>query len=146
MYLAWLLRDGEISWQDLTWTIRTLLEETLKRYVTRPRPYFLDACRPDGRMSNSVGSPYAPVWVTPKVCTRTLDPDAMQSFPSGHTGNSFAAATFLALYLNAKLKGFSNYHTSFLKQMVIIVPLIGAGFVSAGMVIDRASFTSHSHS
>lgn len=61
----------------------------------------------------------------------------MQSFPSGHTGTTFAAATILALYLNAKLKASSNYHTNFGKHLAIVAPLIGALLVSVGMIIDK---------
>ena len=86
------------------------------------------------------------MWATVSACQGKLKPDAMQSFPSGHTGNSFAAATFLALYLNAKLKAFSDYHTNFAKQMAIVAPLIGAGLIAAGMVVDRVSSINPSHS
>ena len=64
---------------------------------------------------------------------------AMESFPSGHTANAFAAATFLALYLNGKLKAFSDYHTSYWKMLAILAPLIAACFVAGSVVIDHVS-------
>ena len=52
------------------------------------------------------------------------------------------AGTFLALYLNAKLKPFGDYHTSFWKMVGVVGPVIGAMFVAGSLVADRvgASF------
>lgn len=61
----------------------------------------------------------------------------MQSFPSGHTAESFFVGTFLALYLNAKLKGFSDYHTGFWKLLAVMLPLFGACYIAGTLVIDR---------
>lgn len=63
----------------------------------------------------------------------------MTSFPSGHTAQSFMAGTFLALYLNAKLKPFGDFHTSFWKMMFVLAPIIGAMFVAGSLVADRVS-------
>lgn len=62
---------------------------------------------------------------------------AMQSFPSGHTSESFFVGTFLALYLNAKLKAFSDYHTSFWKWLVVVFPLFGSCLIAGTLVVDR---------
>ena len=61
----------------------------------------------------------------------------MQSFPSGHTSESFFVGTFLALYLNAKLKAFSDYHTSFWKWLVVMFPLFGSCLLTGTLVVDR---------
>ena len=66
----------------------------------------------------------------------------MQSYPSGHTGNAFASGVFLALYLNAKLKAFSDYKTSFWKMMAVAAPIIGAMLIAGGLTIDHVSFYS----
>lgn len=116
---------------------RTMLEEIFKRFICRPRPYFLDACQPDGSREGLPRSVYAPVWATMKSCTRHVEPDAMQSFPSGHTGHTFAAAMFLALYLNAKTKAFADHYTLFGSQLIIVIPFVGAGLVSASMIVDK---------
>lgn len=63
----------------------------------------------------------------------------MTSFPSGHTSESFMAGTFLALYLNAKLKPFADFHTSFWKMVAVMAPVIGAMFVAGSLVADRVS-------
>lgn len=61
----------------------------------------------------------------------------MQSFPSGHTSESFFVGTFLALYLNAKLKAFSDYHTGFWKWLVVMFPLFGSCLIAGTLVVDR---------
>lgn len=60
----------------------------------------------------------------------------MQSFPSGHTGTASTVGVFLALYLNAKLKAFSDYQTSYWKMIAVLSPLGGAGCVAGLLVID----------
>lgn len=60
----------------------------------------------------------------------------MQSFPSGHTGTATTVSVFLALYLNAKLKAFSDYQTSQWKMIAVLSPLGGAGCVAGLLVID----------
>lgn len=61
----------------------------------------------------------------------------MQSFPSGHTLESFFVGTFLALYLNAKLKAFSDYHTSLWKWFAVMLPLFGSCLIAGTLVVDR---------
>ena len=61
----------------------------------------------------------------------------MQSFPSGHTSEAFFVGTFLALYLNAKLKAFSDYHTSFWKWLAVMLPLFGSCLIAGTLVVDR---------
>ena len=81
-------------------------------------------------------------FVTPKACTPQSGSPiysllfAMQSFPSGHTSESFFVGTFLALYLNAKLKAFSDYHTSFWKWLAVMTPLFGACLIAGTLVVD----------
>ena len=116
---------------------RTLFQEIFKRFVGEPRPYFMNHCNP--RVGNAIGSPYKPTWFEIRNVCPDIEDNAWQSFPSGHTGSSFAAGTFLALYLNAKLKAFSNYHTGFWKQMCVLAPLLGALLVSIGMIVDCVS-------
>lgn len=80
-------------------------------------------------------------FVTPNRCKPKPESlpyaQAMQSFPSGHTAESFFVGTFLALYLNAKLKAFSDYHTSFWKWLAVVFPLFGSCLIAGTLVIDR---------
>lgn len=81
-------------------------------------------------------------FVTPDLCvhgTQIQKRDllmAMQSFPSGHTSEAFFVGTFLALYLNAKLKAFSDYHTSFWKWLAVMFPLFGSCLIAGTLVVD----------
>lgn len=77
-------------------------------------------------------------FVTPAYCKPSSEQLlAMQSFPSGHTSESFFVGTFLALYLNAKLKAFSDYHTSFWKWLAVMSPLFGSCLIAGTLVVDR---------
>lgn len=55
----------------------------------------------------------------------------------GHTIEAFCAGVFLSLYLNAKLKACSDYHTSFWKLIVVLSPIVGAAFIAASVVVDH---------
>ena len=55
----------------------------------------------------------------------------------GHTIEAFCVGVFLSLYLNAKLKACSDYHTSFWKLMVVLSPIVGAAFIAASVAIDH---------
>ena len=66
----------------------------------------------------------------------------MTSYPSGHTAEAFVAGTFLALYLNAKLKPFSDFHTEFWKLMVVVMPVIGSMLIAGSLVADRVSLAT----
>ena len=74
-----------------------------------------------------------------KIQFKANVPVSLQTFPSGHTANSFAPAIFLALFLNAKLKVLADYTTNFLLFGVVVSPLIGAGLVAVTMYISHVS-------
>lgn len=57
----------------------------------------------------------------------------------GHTIEAFCAGVFLSLYLNAKLKACSDYHTSFWKLMVVLSPIVGAAIIAASVAVDHVS-------
>ena len=63
-----------------------------------------------------------------QICTGDINEidDSLESMPSGHTTAAFAGFVFLYLYLNAKLKVFSNYHPAMWKLIAIYAPLLGA--------------------
>lgn len=50
---------------------------------------------------------------------------------------AFCVGTFLALYLNAKLKACSDYHTSLWKLIVVLSPIAGAAFIAASVGVDH---------
>ncbi|KAF1837027.1 hypothetical protein BDW02DRAFT_187689 [Decorospora gaudefroyi] len=97
------------------------------------RPHFLAACKPviPASLLNSVGTKnnngnnangnvangFRQIMFGRSICTgdkRKIN-DSLESMPSGHTTAAFAGFVFLSLYLNAKLKVWSNYHPSMWK-------------------------------
>ena len=132
----------------------------IKQVIGELRPYFITYCKPNTERLNRIaqslstgqGRPVSfPIFVDISVCDapfherRTFSQydditNAMQSFPSGHTMNSFAAAGFLSLYLNAKFSSAENRRVHFWKSLLIFLPLLGAGTVACTVVVDRNHF------
>ena len=132
----------------------------IKQIIGELRPYFITYCKPNTERLNRIaqslsigqGKPVSfPIFVNISVCDapfherRTFSQydditNAMQSFPSGHTMNSFAAAGFLSLYLNAKLRSTENRRLHFWKTLLVFLPLLGAGIVACTVVVDRNHF------
>lgn len=112
------------------------------------RPHFLDVCKPDlslasnaagvtGAGLNGVG--YGQIYFTREICTgdeKEIN-DSLESFPSGHTTAAFAGFVYLYLYLNAKLKVFSNYHPAMWKLVLIYAPILGAVLIGGALTIDE---------
>ncbi|KAI9711431.1 MAG: hypothetical protein M1812_007176 [Candelaria pacifica] len=67
----------------------------------------------------------------------------LQSFPSDRTAVAFAAAVFLALYINAKLKVFADYGSFFWKQILVLTPIVGASMIGGGLIVDKS--LQHNH-
>ena len=82
------------------------------------------------------------VWVEVSSCQgrQQIVKNAMQSYPSGHTGSAFTVGVYLALYLNAKLKALGYYQSMYWKMLVCVGPLMGAGCVACLLIIDGVSF------
>ncbi len=112
------------------------------------RPHFLDVCKPDvslasnkpgavGSGLNGVG--YTQIYFTREICTG--DPkeinDSLESFPSGHSTAAFAGFVYLFLYINAKLKVFSNYHPAMWKLALLYTPILGATLIGGALTIDE---------
>jgi diacylglycerol diphosphate phosphatase/phosphatidate phosphatase len=73
------------------------------------------------------------------ICTGDKDEidDSLESFPSGHSTAAFAGFVFLYLYLNAKLKVWSNYHPAMWKLIVTYAPILGATLIAGALTIDE---------
>lgn len=113
------------------------------------RPHFYDVCRPDPTLAtqgqfnatglNGVG--YQNYMFTAEICssgnTEGIN-NALESFPSGHTTTSFAGFVFLYLYLNAKLKVFSNYHPAMWKLILVYAPILGACLIGGSLTVDQS--------
>ncbi|KAJ9139439.1 Phosphatidic acid phosphatase beta [Pleurostoma richardsiae] len=117
----------------------------LKWLIGGLRPHFLTVCKPDAsQVANAVGSGYNAagfnqIYFTREICTGDRDQidDSLESFPSGHTTAAFAGFVYLYLYLNAKLKVFSNYHPAMWKLIVIYMPILGATLIGGALTIDE---------
>lgn len=120
----------------------------LKWLIGGLRPHFLAVCQPDITLaSNNAGdvgagynaAGYKQIYYTREICTGDIDTidDSLESFPSGHTTAAFAGFVYLYLYLNAKLKVFSNYHPSMWKMIVIYMPILGAVLIGGALTIDE---------
>jgi len=112
------------------------------------RPHFLDVCKPDISLaSNSQGAVgagynaagFKQIYYTRQICTGDINQidDSLESMPSGHTTAAFAGFVYLYLYLNAKLKVFSNYHPSMWKLVALYAPILGACLIGGALTIDE---------
>ncbi|KAK5655638.1 hypothetical protein OQA88_5569 [Cercophora sp. LCS_1] len=112
------------------------------------RPHFLAVCQPDlSLVSNDAGvagagyngKGYTGIYYTRQICTGDPDEidDSLESMPSGHTTAAFAGFVFLALYLNGKLKVFSNYHPAMWKLTAVYAPVLGACLIGGALTIDE---------
>ena len=112
------------------------------------RPHFLAVCQPDlSRVSNDPGvvgaglngKGFTSIYYTREICTgdpNEID-DSLESMPSGHATAAFAGFIFLSLYLNGKLKVFSNYHPAMWKLAAVYAPVLGACLIAGALTIDE---------
>ncbi|KAH8912408.1 acid phosphatase/Vanadium-dependent haloperoxidase [Coniochaeta sp. PMI_546] len=125
----------------------TLFQVVIKQLIGGFRPYFLEVCQPDISRAathnttslNGVG--FHQIMYTVDVCT---NPDqqalknAMTSFPSGHSTAAFAGFVFLFLWMNAKLKVWGNYRSSFWWLALLFAPLLGAVLQACALSVNQA--------
>ncbi|KAI3320699.1 PAP2 superfamily-domain-containing protein [Xylariaceae sp. AK1471] len=127
--------------------VSSAFQGTVKGLVGGLRPNFYDVCKPDPKRAEGKGNKtglngigFRGDMYTKDACT-TTNPrylrNAMQSFPSGHSTTITAAAVFICLYLNAKLKIFANYHTPLWKLIALVLPLLAAVLFMGTLIIDN---------
>ncbi|KAG0278810.1 hypothetical protein BGZ96_002239 [Linnemannia gamsii] len=109
----------------------------LKWLIGGLRPHFLEVCQPNTSLAK--GNGFQQLYFTREICTGDDSQinDSLESFPSGHSTAAFAGFVFLYLYLNAKLKVFSNYHPAMWKLIVIYAPVLGATLIAGALTIDQ---------
>ncbi|KAF3931079.1 hypothetical protein ABW20_dc0106310 [Dactylellina cionopaga] len=101
------------------------------------RPSFFEICKPqpDGPGVGSDGT-----WYKWTICTG--DPQkinwALESFPSGHVATSFAAGVYLSLWINAKLKVFSDYRSSPIVLVFFLFPITLAVLMAGAISTDMS--------
>ncbi|KAK9426752.1 hypothetical protein SUNI508_00279 [Seiridium unicorne] len=137
----WDINNGIIG---LVYAVLTAsaFQVALKCLIGGLRPNFYDVCKPDpSRATQGHGIGYQNYMFTREICTGELQEginNALQSFPSGHTTTMFAGMVFLYLYLNAKLKVFSNYQPSLWKLVLLYLPILGATLVGGSLTVDQS--------
>ncbi|KAI7198239.1 hypothetical protein KC316_g3854 [Hortaea werneckii] len=112
----------------------------LKWLIGGLRPHFLAVCKPRiPKDSNASGNGFDGVMYDRSWCTgdKNKIDDSLESFPSGHTTAAFAGFVYLYLYLNAKLKVWSNYHPAYWKLIVTYIPILGAVLIGGALTIDE---------
>ncbi|KAI7282394.1 hypothetical protein KC345_g3574 [Hortaea werneckii] len=112
----------------------------LKWLIGGLRPHFLAVCKPQiPENSRLRGNGFDGIMYDRSVCTgdqNEID-DSLESFPSGHTTAAFAGFVYLSLYLNAKLKVWSNHHPAYWKLIVTYIPILGAVLIGGALTIDE---------
>ncbi|KAF3907455.1 hypothetical protein ABW21_db0208743 [Orbilia brochopaga] len=116
----------------------------LKWLIGGLRPHFLAVCNPDvsaaatGTGANG-GTGFGYIMFTRAICRGDKDEidDSLESFPSGHSTAAYAGFVFLFLWLNAKLKLWSNYHPQMWKMTAVYAPLLGATLIAGSLTIDE---------
>ncbi|CZR57595.1 related to diacylglycerol pyrophosphate phosphatase DPP1 [Phialocephala subalpina] len=113
----------------------------LKWLIGGLRPHFLTVCKPNIPVitAQETGNGLRQVMYDRTICTGDPDEidDSLESFPSGHSTAAFAGFVFLYLYLNAKLKVWSNYHPAMWKLIATYAPILGATLIAGALTIDE---------
>jgi diacylglycerol diphosphate phosphatase/phosphatidate phosphatase len=113
----------------------------LKWLIGGLRPHFLTVCKPNipAITAQETGNGLRQIMYDRTICTgdqNEID-DSLESFPSGHSTAAFAGFIFLHLYLNAKLKVWSNYHPAMWKLIAIYAPVLGSTLIAGALTIDE---------
>lgn len=89
-------------------------------------------------METHSGTGFDDMMYSRKICTgdKYQIDDSLQSFPSGHTTAAFAGFVYLFLYLNAKLKVWSDQHSAHWKLVLTYLPIFGAVLVGGTLMAD----------
>ena len=110
----------------------------LKWLIGGLRLHFLTVCKPS-IPAQETGNGLRQIMYDRTICTgdqNEID-DSLESFPSGHSTAAFAGFVFLYLYLNAKLKVWSNYHPAMWKLIATYAPILGATLIAGALTIDE---------
>lgn len=104
------------------------------------RPHFLYVCAPDlARVQAEGGQGFRNIMFQRDICTGDQKEinDSLESMPSGHSTAAFAGLIFLYLYLNGKMKIFSNHHPAMWKLILLYSPVLGACLIAGALTIDE---------
>ncbi|TRM69778.1 phosphatidic acid phosphatase type 2/haloperoxidase [Schizophyllum amplum] len=121
--------------------VGSLFQVMNKSLIGGLRPHFLAVCEPNPSVGPGDGAGYHGLYFTWEICQgakRSWIKDAVKSWPSGHTTVAFAGFTTLSLYLNGKLKIFSDERAMVWKLFLFFAPLLGACLIGGAMILDHS--------
>ncbi|RUS28521.1 phosphatidic acid phosphatase type 2/haloperoxidase [Jimgerdemannia flammicorona] len=117
----------------LSLALTIMVTEVVKLSVGRPRPDFLDRCKP---IPGSVDPPLGLSNST--ICMPTdkyILSDGFKSFPSGHSSMSFGGLAYLSFYLAGKLHVFDQRGHTY-KGFIFALPMVGAALIAISRTED----------
>ncbi|KAI9773019.1 MAG: hypothetical protein M1839_002249 [Geoglossum umbratile] len=116
----------------------TAFQVIVKTVIGGLRPHFLSVCKPSispGAAQNGLG--FEGITYDRSICTgdtRRIN-NALISFPSGHTNIAFAGFVYLSIYLNAKLKVFSDHQPAYWMLILTYIPILGATLLAGTLIM-----------
>lgn len=118
----------------------TSLIEILKFMVGRPRPVFLDLCKPvlpDGTTCNDSQNLHK--FIVEFSCASTNHKTFQKalSFPSGHASIAFYAMIFIAIYLHFRV---SSKYSMLLKHVLQFICVSLAASIAVSRITDHVHF------
>ena len=117
----------------------TVFQVSIKWLIGGLRPYFFSVCKLNiNATSAGSGQGFYGLMFDRSICTGDEKEInyALQTMPSGHSAIAFAGLLYCSLYLNGKLKIFSNYRSQYWKFVLFFSPLLAATLVAASLTID----------
>ncbi|KAE9546910.1 hypothetical protein FO519_009878 [Halicephalobus sp. NKZ332] len=126
-----------VGWFHVAVISNWILTSTAKFSAGRPRPYYLEACKPNVDLQSCFNSP---VYFDESTynCTETnirMIRESRLSFFSGHTSLATAAAVFAVLYIQARLVG---KIASRIGPILLQVALLSAAlFAGLSRIVDQ---------
>ncbi|KAL8870971.1 MAG: hypothetical protein Q9174_003101, partial [Haloplaca sp. 1 TL-2023] len=132
--------SGLLASADIT-SFTTLFIRILWIY---PRPTFLKHCKPRPSEWNLPFHPpsivgQGPVLFNLSSCDhhpRHMS-DQLDAIPSSSIVSAFTVATFISIYVNAKVKGFSHLYTPLWKTLLVVSPIWAAMALSIARIMEN---------
>ena len=117
----------------------TLFQVFIKWLIGGFRPYFLSVCKTNlTASSGGTGQGFNGLFFDRSICNGAKNEIdyALETMPSGHSAIAFAGLLYCSLYLNAKLKIFTNYRPQYWKFVLFFTPILGAILMATSLTID----------
>lgn len=135
-------RDANAAIMGLLYSLisAAVFQVFIKWLIGGLRPHFFSVCKPSINSSDyGIGEGFNGLMFDRSICTGNTKQinDALESLPSGHSTAAFAGLVYCSLYLNGKLKIFSNYRPQYWKFILFYAPLLGASLISLSLTIDH---------